>query len=459
MTTTKLESNAEERTCKNGSCQFCVVATIDEEINQVVATRNDLRSEQNRAHDPVHRLPDELKNHIFELLLPLQDEWGKIRRTERTVMPTYLTSICRGWRDIAWSNPFLWSKMHIVLGRSTSDQSKFVHDWIMRSRTLPLTFHIEVLDRSDGGLERSRKILPPVLDAMSHCSNRLQSLSIDVPFATLCAFQHSNIQWHHLMRLRIVMFPPHGQIYQPLSFLNPTAIPEKIEVGHLFPKSLQISWNRLSSATVSFWGLEDIAQLFQHASQMTNCRIVYATYGSRSFSMPPIIHPRLKTLSLHSADDEDMAPALLGSLTLPCLQDFDTDEMMSLMDLPALVHRSSCPLTTLTLLHDPEADSVVLDGLQPLPGVTDLVVESLEQGCQVAMINKLLLEEYFPDLRHLTLRLEPFLLLWAKDDILLYLDRKRPRSDGPNKGRLHKFLVIDEDQTSNFEEMWNSCRG
>ena len=151
----------------------------------------------------MHRLPVELKNHIFELLLPPRDEWGEIPDTQRTVMPTYLASICRGWRDIAWSDPFLWSTAHIALGRSdsTPDPFNFVHDWIQRSQTLPLTFHIQVVDRGKRGLERSRKALYPVLDAMSQGSNRLHSLSLDIPFVILSAFQHRNLRWHHLRRL------------------------------------------------------------------------------------------------------------------------------------------------------------------------------------------------------------------------------------------------------------------
>jgi hypothetical protein len=106
---------------------------VDAEINRTVATlqrlltkRCDLRSEQNRAHDTTHRLPLELKSRIFELVLPTRDEWGNIVRVggPRGKMPPYLTSVCKSWRDIAWSNPSLWSTIPIVLGApSTSDPS------------------------------------------------------------------------------------------------------------------------------------------------------------------------------------------------------------------------------------------------------------------------------------------------------------------------------------------------
>jgi hypothetical protein len=141
--TTELGTDAKPPMCKNRPCQICIrVTEVDEEINQAVATlrrlmakRCDLRSEHNRVHGTlIHRLPVELKNRIFELLLPSRDEWGAIPETERTVMSSYLDSIsvCRGWRDIALANPFLWSTIQIALG--TSNPSIRFNDWILRSQ-------------------------------------------------------------------------------------------------------------------------------------------------------------------------------------------------------------------------------------------------------------------------------------------------------------------------------------
>ena|SRR6266545_6215402 len=118
-------------------------------------------------------------------------------------------------------------------------------------------------------------------------------------------------------------------------------------------------------------------QLLQHASQMTECHIMSPRPGAQNFSMPPIIHQRLKTLSLFNfARDWNVVTMLLGSLTLPCLQEFCTNEMhfLSRAYLPALVHRSSSPLTRITLFHF-EGKLRPFHDLQPLPRVTDLVLE------------------------------------------------------------------------------------
>src|SRR5258708_11380954 len=108
--TTELATNAKSPICKNGPCQICTAATeVDEEIDQAVATlrrllakRCDILSEQNHVHGTlIHQLPVELKNRIFELLLPSRDEWGEINGGG---MQSFLAtiSVFRGWRDVAF---------------------------------------------------------------------------------------------------------------------------------------------------------------------------------------------------------------------------------------------------------------------------------------------------------------------------------------------------------------------
>jgi len=438
--------------CKNGPCQICTEVTeVDEEINQTVATlrrllakRSGILSEHNRVHGTlIHRFPVELKNRIFELLLPSYNEWGEINGSG---MQSFLAaiSVCRGWRDVALSNPFLWSTMHIDL--RTPDICSGINDWILRSRALPLTLHIQVANAMSG----PELPMGTFLDTLSQCSNRLQSLSLYSSSSILSSFLHNNFQYHRLKQLKITALRTH-QFDQSLSLLNPTANLEKIELCGVSFWSLQISWNRLISATTYHFDLEDLTQLFQHASQMTFCDISYLKPSPSNFSMPPIIHHRLETLHLHLSPERDVEPDLLGPLTLPCLQEVVIYDAITLTQLPALVRRSSCPLTSLTLFLDSE--DLPLDELGPLPGVTDLVIGACEDGD--AMMG-LLLEEYFPDLRHLTLRFSPFKVLWDIGVIPSLVDRKRPRVDDPNGRRLHKFIVVDHDWGSQFDRMWNS---
>jgi hypothetical protein len=187
--------------------------------------------------------------------------------------------------------------------------------------------------------------------------------------------------------------------------------PEKIEIEFLSFQSLQISWNNLTSAKVEKWNLEGIAQLFQHALQMTDCHILDPESVALNFAMPPIIHQRLQILRCERGWAENsLVDMLLGSLTLPCLRAIQLD-FETAANIPALVHRSSCPLSKIALYGD--CRSQILTGMRPVPGVTDLVLHRIYDA--KSMLKKLLLEGYLPDLRQLTLRSKLFRVLILPD--------------------------------------------
>jgi len=323
-------------------------------------TRQTLRSSfraKSRSWDS-HPLPVELKNYIFELVVSgsSRNEWGEIpsiihiEGPRRTLLPSHLASVCRSWRDIAWSNPVLWSTMHIdITPASVFDPVRrinFVQDWIQRSRTLPLTLHI--VDHGVGGSEEGLK---SVIDVINQCSDRWHSLSLNIPFELLRTFHRNNFQFCPLKKLRVTARErPLNDINLSVPLFDSTVSPEEIELCGIPFQPLQFSWNQLTSATIKDFDLEEVAQLLRQASHMVHCRIFsLSDYRISASPMPPIIHQRLKTLSL-CYRREDAARLLLDSLTLPYLQEFHTTKIVPLKYLPALVHRSSCPLTRITFV-------------------------------------------------------------------------------------------------------------
>jgi hypothetical protein len=195
-----------------------------------------------------------------------------------------------------------------------------------------------------------------VLEVMSQCPHEWQTLSLDIPLSFLYIFHDSdsNFQSHLLAVRRLKIRCRDGwvgwdDINRPVPPSNPKMNPEKIELYRLPFQSLQISWNHLTSAKVEDWDLEGIAQLFQHALQMTYCHISHPRRHASNFAIPPIIHQRLQSLRCDTYyAGPDVARMLLGSLTLPCLRAIQTDLGIP-ANIPALVHRSSCPLSKIAL--------------------------------------------------------------------------------------------------------------
>lgn len=476
---TELVTEAPSTTCKNGACQICVaVAQVDEEIHEAVGTlerllakRCDLRSEQNRVHGTLaHQLPTEVKSHIFEFLgLDMQNIKWVTADYQKKPLPLYAAMrVCRNWRDIVWSNPFFWSTIQIRLGVSSPDSDEnvnrdesdsdadadansdlssdgdhspinfeLVNTWIARSGASPLTFHVVALERGYSAEEWKG-----VFNAISRCSNRLETLSLHLPWELIRTILHNNFQCDLLKILRITSLSEwqHPVTVPPSNLIM--ASPESLEIQGVPFRSLQISWNHLTFAKLFNVDLEDLVRLFQHASQMTCCHIWQPLNEGPITSIPPIIHHRLKTLSFCYAHEADM---LLGSLTLPCLQEFDNDDVFHLEHLSALVRRSSCPLTRVKFYSTSSprgGDLGLFDRLQPLPGVIDLVLDYVDKWGTV-VTSKLLLEDYFPDLRHLTLQLAVFKFLWGEGIIPLLLDRARPRLNAASNGRQPKIRVLN----------------
>jgi len=215
----------------------------------------------------MHQLPVKLSGYIFQLLLPLRDKQDK-------GLSWFLpTSICRIWQDIAWSNPFLWSTIHVKLGKPScmgpAGRISIIHDRILRTWTLPLTLHISFSSYSkDSELEGK-------IEAISQCSNRWESLSLEMPLSLLRKFHfNSKSNYLPLRKLQIDSYMWHWEHdIKPIPFLNSKVSPEMIDIVGIPLRSLQISWNRLSTARVDCFDLGEITQLFQHASQMTYCHI------------------------------------------------------------------------------------------------------------------------------------------------------------------------------------------
>jgi hypothetical protein len=323
---------------------------------------------------------------------------------------------------------------------------------------MPLTLDIVVHDMEQEGFEDELK---GILEAISQCSDRWHSLSLVIPsLKVLSAFQHYNVQCHRLKRLRIKSTCKWREDIDPVPFLNTEVGPEEIEIEGVPFHSLPISWNHLLSTKVKSFHLENIMQLFQNASQMTFCDIwPYPIRRNFSMSPIPIIHQNLKTLKLCCIPYTDM-DLLLHSLTLPCLQDFFTNRIRHLRLLPALVQRSSCPLTRINVerVLDLGDELGGLDNLQPLPRVTDLALDCFHWDPD--SFGELLLEKNFPDLRRLTLRLQGFLSLWGVGTISRLLDRKTPRPDATDGGGHCKIIVIDSHRAHEFSSLvWESPIG
>ena len=172
------------------------IADVDQEIEKLKALRAKLTSEiedHRSLLSPVPHLPIDILQEIFNACLPTAYN-PVISRYEA---PLLLTQVCRNWRNVALSSPFLWSAIHIPIpslpGHLTSfdipttalsnyltellaltrERMAAVHEWLQRSKGAPLSISI-----FDGGYCQ-KEVCDLVLDTIIFFSHRWKRLVLD----------------------------------------------------------------------------------------------------------------------------------------------------------------------------------------------------------------------------------------------------------------------------------------
>ncbi|KAF7348066.1 hypothetical protein MSAN_01759000 [Mycena sanguinolenta] len=100
--------------------------------------RSKVQSELNSRVDPMARIPFEIVSDIFLHCV------SNIPRPDSRTAPLVLLNICRLWRTIAVSTPFLWAEicMDSTPFPRGAKFAKLCRDWIDRARTISLSFSL-----------------------------------------------------------------------------------------------------------------------------------------------------------------------------------------------------------------------------------------------------------------------------------------------------------------------------
>jgi len=149
---------------EGGPCSACKereairrkIKQLEEELADLEAKDRALGSHINAIHDPfIHKLPSEIGSHIFRLSLPTFDfRVDFSERRELVAGPLRLGAVCREWRKLAWTTPYLWDTLYISIHSSTSSflaksLPGLLREWLGRSGAFPLAiffqcFNIEI---------------------------------------------------------------------------------------------------------------------------------------------------------------------------------------------------------------------------------------------------------------------------------------------------------------------------
>ncbi|KAK7453571.1 hypothetical protein VKT23_011848 [Stygiomarasmius scandens] len=207
---------------------------LNSEITRLETTLSVLKQERDHveqyidAHkallSPARRLPSEILSEIFVHCLPQ----GRNATRSLTDAPLLLGQICRVWREVSLSTPYLWTSLHIAIPDITRDgkylgkvmemRTKGVETWLARSGTmLPLSVSIYAscrMDRNYVGL--LPPLLKPLFDCLAAQLYRWKEIEIETPVQYTILFKEcldlAFPGWNHnqLVILNTLSFQGHG---------------------------------------------------------------------------------------------------------------------------------------------------------------------------------------------------------------------------------------------------------
>ncbi|CAA7270708.1 unnamed protein product [Cyclocybe aegerita] len=246
----------------------------------------------NQFHDPVNKLPPELVSRVFTLCmfageepLPYYPFLNPLPYV--TQPPLLLGTVCKRWRDIAWSTPRLWTRLNLYLDPSIVDwQTLMTQEWLARSGSLPLSIRLH--SRGERDLSSSADLFRPLMYLLSRQSARWRDLKVALPHS-LVALLRGDL--HGVSALQTILIKntsgfrterSEGSFH--LGQTAPSLI--SVEVKTFYFRSVGIDWRHVNTVRLGEVFVDECLQLFQLASSMVTCEFSLVVEGSGGFGIP-----------------------------------------------------------------------------------------------------------------------------------------------------------------------------
>ncbi|KAF9260199.1 hypothetical protein L218DRAFT_1079464 [Marasmius fiardii PR-910] len=365
-----------------------------------------------------HDIPVEILHCIF--LLFQEDIELNFNRPERVLHDTLkavtLAGVCRRWRDTVMSMPSLWSSLSIQYYNCSrfqgdSDGSEILHRLLKfvlaRVGDAPLALHFACYERSTVYTDNFNL----VLEALCRRASQWKSVQFftEPSFLRHHAFQLAKENLHSLQYLRIddsERSQTSGEFYDLDSLGNFPCIRDLSLDIRLLPHSRSLDsylpWQQLQTLSVKLHihsrpsplefllmcpGLSSFSFIVEGSMKETTGSHILVGTGVHTF-------PNLESLSMF-AESVLYIPSFLQHITLPRLSSLECHIMRRLepfeevyRDAPLVndnslfefLARSSCSITSLTLLEYPISDIELVTLFPLLPHLITLRVTEPQEA-------------------------------------------------------------------------------
>ncbi|KAF8172764.1 hypothetical protein K438DRAFT_1851070 [Mycena galopus ATCC 62051] len=183
---------------------------------------------------PILQLPPEILSEIFIQCLPTYSATPSSTRA-----PMLLATICRDWREIALSTPYLWCSfilsVDLIKTRDESAIIRLFETWLSRGGGCPLTM---VINGVSSVVSAQHTLPPSFISALNQSSSRWHDVNLLLPFNDFYRLQ-ANEGLTLLRRLSITATANTAPVdldspLLPLNLFSTAPVLQDISLGHGF---------------------------------------------------------------------------------------------------------------------------------------------------------------------------------------------------------------------------------
>jgi hypothetical protein len=352
---------------------------------------------------PASRLPVELWDMVFEECVPHPPQPSLVEA------PLNVSQVCRRWRNIALSNPVIWSALAVTTTRRHTEHGhalealhRLIQLWLHRSGTRQLSVSLAQSDEV-----KSTSSISLLLDAVLAHATHLRSLGVRAPEACLFPLESPALYLPELEHLKIESPWSQPPIPGFQISLDRTPRLSGLAVVHASFDAAHIGgfdYRQLTELTLVpdaqappdvFWTADEALAFLAEAPHLQTLRLAINDFMPRRRTLAQA--DALHSLSLEFRDALTGAPrrharigAFFSLLYTPNLQQLTLRDRgaahtviwplyQHLDQWPQaqfLAYLGATPLRALTLEHLPLYETQVIECLQQVPQLRELVLEA-----------------------------------------------------------------------------------
>ena len=335
------------------------LSSIESIMAELAERRASCRRMINELSSPTAKIPTEILIEIFQIACQPVDNG---HRTRKTVTPLFIGSICRQWRDVAWSTPLLWNTIFLHVSRKNHDSQ--VQLLRVRLLNVPLSIKLTAEVEHESVLCAFEAIMQILVTRSDYW------LNFDSPVASQSHNTFENINFPMLtsVSLHILKSITKTSHTHPVNNMFPTA-PKLVDVNLIrYEAPVMFSWEQVRCFSLGVSTVAECLEVLRQSPSLEKCHFK-CVYSPNSFISKTIVpHAQLRHLRVDS-----WSLSLFDSITLPSLSSLNIQcgnfKRLPLSSITSLILRSDCKLERLSI-NFPFDDVDLIPCLEAVPSLT-----------------------------------------------------------------------------------------